>query len=146
MPFARLLDMEATEIEEGYAVGRLTLEERHAANPESGIAHGGVTYALADTMAGVAVSTLCDSVTPTVDMRIDYLRPSLGEYLEAEAAVVRNGGHLATVDVDVTNDDGDLVATARGTFKCSGAPGDSPWEEGRDFAAERRDTRESVDR
>lgn len=130
MPFARLLGMELLAVEDGHAVGRLELAERHTSNPASGLAHGGVPYALADTVAGAAVSSLNATVTPTVDMRIDYLRPSVGTALRAEADVVRNGNSVATVDVEVTTDEGEVVATARGTYKTSGATGDSPWESG----------------
>jgi len=130
MPFARLLGIELEEAGDGRAVGRLDLEAKHASNPQSGIAHGGVPYALADTVAGAAVSTVTDSVTPTVDMRIDYLQPSVGDHLRAEAEVVREGRTIATVDVTVTDDAGDQVATARGTFKTSGSTGGSPWEAG----------------
>jgi uncharacterized protein (TIGR00369 family) len=130
LPFAQLLDVRITDVGEGRAVGRITLQKKHTSNPESGIAHGGVPYALADTVAGAAVSTLNDGVTPTIDMRIDYLQPSVGEYLEAEAEVVRNGRNVSTVDVDVRNDAAELVATARGTFKTSGSTGSSLWESG----------------
>lgn len=137
LPFARLLDIQVLDAEEGWALGRIDLQEKHASNPESGIAHGGVPYALADTIGGVAMSTVTDSVTPTIDMRIDYLQPSVGTYIEAEAEVVRTGGTVGTVDVEVTNDTDAVVATARGTYKASGSNGDSPWEEGRDGRGDR---------
>lgn len=128
LPFARLLGITMTDVGEGSAVGEIELEEKHTSNPNSGIAHGGVPYALADTVAGAAVSTLNDAVTPTIDMRIDYLQPAVADTLRAEAEVVRNGNTVATVDIEVRTDQGDLVATARGTFKASGSTGDSPWE------------------
>ena len=131
LPFAQLLDIQITDAGEGRAEGRIYLQEKHTSNPESGIAHGGVPYALADTVAGAAAGTVNSGVTPTIDMRIDYLQPSVGAYIEAEAAVVRNGNSVCTVDVEVTNDAGDLVATARGTFKSGGSTGSSPWEAGR---------------
>ncbi|MFB6171418.1 MAG: PaaI family thioesterase [Haloarculaceae archaeon] len=132
LPFARLLDIRITDAGEGRAVGRIDLQEKHTSNPASGIAHGGVPYALADTVAGAAAGSVNASVTPTIDMRIDYLQPSVGEYIEAEAEVVRNGNSVSTVDVEVRDDAGDLVATARGTFKSSGSTGTSPWEADRD--------------
>lgn len=130
MPFAQLLGIELAAADEGRAVGRLPLTEQLTSNPSSGLAHGAVPYALADTVAGAAVSTLNETVTPTVDMRIDYLRPAVGNALEAEAEVVRNGSTVATVDVIVRTETGDVVATARGTFKTSGASGETPWESG----------------
>lgn len=131
VPFVDHLNIEILHIEEGRAVGRVVLEDIHTSNPESGIAHGGVPYALADHTAGAAVGSLTESPVPTIDMRMEYLRPSMGEYLEAEATVVRAGTHIATADVDVTTDEDELTARAHGTFKLSGASGESPWETGR---------------
>ena len=130
VPFARLLGIELNEVDEGLAVASLDLTEEHASNPRSGIVHGGVPYTLADTVAGIAASTLCEGVAPTIDMRIDYLKPTLGGSLRAEAGVVRSGSSVSTVDIEVTNGQADLIATARGTFKTGGSGGDSPWEAG----------------
>jgi len=129
-PFVDHLNIEILEHENGRAVGRIVLEEIHSANPESGIAHGGVPYALADHTAGAAVGSLTQGPVPTIDMRMEYLRPSVGEFIEATAEVVRAGTDIATADVDVRTDEGTLVARARGTFKFSGQTGDSPWEAG----------------
>jgi len=128
VPFTELLDIQVIERGEGYAAGRVPLEDKHSSTPESGVAHGGVPYALADHVAGTAVSTLVDGPCPTIDMRIDYQRPSLGEFLRAEARVQRNGNTVTSVDVTVTNDAGAVIAEARGTFKSGGAPEDSPWD------------------
>ena len=50
MPFNDHLGIELLEAEDGRAVGRLELAAEHSSNPETLIAHGGVTYALADTV------------------------------------------------------------------------------------------------
>jgi uncharacterized protein (TIGR00369 family) len=67
------------------------------------------------------------TVTPTIDMRIDYLSPATGGTLYADAEVIRNGNNVATVEVDVTDDDGTDIATARGTYKTGGGDGASAW-------------------
>ena len=127
MPFNDHLGVELLEAEDGRATGRLELSPEHSSSPDRMIAHGGVTYALADTIAGAAVVSANYAVTPTIDMRIDYLAPATGGTLHAEAEVVRNGNSVATVEVVVTDDDGEEVATARGTYKSGGGRGDSPW-------------------
>lgn len=127
LPFVKLLGMSFDEFGDGYARGHLEMREEFTSNPHTGIAHGAVPYALADTVGGAAASTVAESVTPTMDMRIDYLRPSVAEELHAEATVVRVGSTVATVDVDVTNESDELLATARGTYKVSGGSGSSPW-------------------
>ncbi len=130
MPFVEELGIEVTEAVDGHAEGVLPLRPEHTSNPHGGVAHGGVTYSLADTVGGAAVISVIEDVAPTVDMRIDYLAPATGD-LTAEADVVRHGGSVAVVNVEV-GADGQHVATARGVYKTGGGDGESPWTEGFD--------------
>jgi uncharacterized protein (TIGR00369 family) len=127
MPFNEYLGVELLEAADGHAVGRLELAEEHSSNPETVVAHGGVTYALADTVAGAAAVSANDAVTPTVNMRIDYLAPATGGTLRAEADLLRDGDGVAMAAVDVTDGDGTTIATARGTYKAAGGRGESAW-------------------
>ena len=127
MPFNDRLGIELLDAEDGHAKGELELSSEHSSNPNTMIAHGGVTYALADTIAGAAAVSANYTVTPTIDMRIDYLSPATGGTLYADAEVIRNGNNVATVEVDVTDDDGTDIATARGTYKTGGGDGASAW-------------------
>ncbi len=128
IPFNNHLGLEITSAENGTAAGHLELAPEHSSHPDQQIVHGGVTYSLADTVAGAAVVSLNHSVTPTIDMRIDYLAPAVGSALYAEAEVLRNGENVATVAVDVTDDDGTKIATARGVYKTGGGDGSSAWQ------------------
>lgn len=134
IPFVEELGMEITTVEDGHAEARLPLRAEHSSNPMSNIAHGGVTYSLADTVGGAAVVSLSGTISPTVDMRMDYLAPATND-LQAEAEVVRNGGSVAVVDVEVHDADGHHVASARGTYKTDGEGDGSPWTEGVDDEA-----------
>ena len=129
MPFNDHLGIELLEAEDGRAVGRLELAAEHSSNPRTLVAHGGVTYALADSVGGAAAVSVNRGVTPTVDMRIDYLAPATGGELLAEASLVRNGDGVATVEVEVTDGDGTAVATASGTYKTGGGKGGGAWRE-----------------
>ncbi|KAB1189879.1 hotdog fold thioesterase [Haloferax sp. MBLA0076] len=117
MPFARLLGVEITDVEDGHAEGYIEMREDLSWNADRVMAHGGVTFTLADTVGGAALVSRVDQPVPTIDMRIDYLSAGTGD-LRAEADVVRLGGDVGTVDVDVyaTTDD-TLIATARGVYK-----------------------------
>ncbi|WP_435064564.1 PaaI family thioesterase [Halobaculum sp. EA56] len=126
MPFAEHLGMEVTAASDGRAVVELALREEHSSVPGRRVAHGGVTYALADTAAGAAVISLHHKPTPTVDMRIDYLAPATDD-LRAEATVVRDGGGVATAEVTVEDAAGTHVADARGTFKTGGGDDGGAW-------------------
>ncbi|WP_257297464.1 PaaI family thioesterase [Haloarchaeobius sp. FL176] len=117
MPFADLLGVEVTEAADGHAEGQLEMREGLSWNADQLMAHGGVTFTLADTVGGAALVSLVDQPVPTIDMRIDYLDAGTGD-LYAEADVVRCGGDVGTVDVDVfTAEDDTLIADARGVYK-----------------------------
>ena len=130
MPFGDLLGIEVREIGDGRAVGELELSVEHSSSPETLVAHGGVTYALADTLGGAAVISASGTVAPTIDMRIDYLSPATGGVLRAEAEVVRNGSDVAAVEVAITDGDGTEIATAHGTYKSGGVEDGAAWLDG----------------
>lgn len=116
MPFADLLGIEVTAVEDGHAEGRVTVTEELSWNEDRVMAHGGVTFTLADTVGGAALVSLVDQPVPTIDMRIDYLSAGSGD-LHASADVVRCGSDVGVVDVDVFDEDDELVADARGVYK-----------------------------
>lgn len=126
-PFVEHLGIELTEAEDGYAEGRLPFSDEMRSNNFGSVAHGGATYALADTVGGAAAISLAGDVTPTVDMRIDYLAPATSD-LTATAEVIRFGSSLAMVQVDIHDEDGERVATAQGTYKTGGQGDATPWK------------------
>ena len=117
MPFADLLGIEVTTVEDGHAEGRIEMREELSWNEDRVRAHGGVTFTLADTVGGAALVSLVDQPVPTIDMRIDSLEAGTGD-LYAEADVVREGGDIGVADVDVfAADDDTQIADARGVYK-----------------------------
>jgi uncharacterized protein (TIGR00369 family) len=116
MPFANLLGIEVTEAEDGHAEGWIEMREELSWNQDRLMAHGGVTYTLADTVGGAALVSLVDQPVPTIDMRMDYLNAGTGN-LHAEADVVRCGSDVGVVDVVVYAEDDTQLADARGVYK-----------------------------
>ena len=117
MPFADMLGVEVTEAADGHAEGYLEMREELSWNEDRGMAHGGVTFTLADTVGGAALVSVVDQPVPTIDMRIDYLGVASGD-IRAEADAVGEVGDIGTVDVDVySTEDGTHLATARGVYK-----------------------------
>ena len=53
---------------------------------------------------------------PTINIRIDYLKPAVGDALTAVARVRRTGRTVTVVDIDVMNEQDQLVALGRGTY------------------------------
>lgn len=116
MPFARLLGVELLEADDGYASGRISMQDSLSWNPDELMAHGGVTFTLADTIGGAALVSLVDQPVPTIDMRIDYLAAARGD-LTAEAEVVRLGGTVGVSEVTVTDEEESDIARAVGVYK-----------------------------
>ena len=123
-PFCQLLGIEVTAVEAGHARGELELHNALSSTPDHLVAPGGVVFALADTVGGVALAELVDEMSPTIDMRIDYLRPATSD-LVAKAEVRRHGEDTAVVDVVVHGTE-EPVAIARGVFK-PGVDEDGTW-------------------
>jgi uncharacterized protein (TIGR00369 family) len=72
--------------------------------------HGGVIATLIDLAGHAAVAVRIGKMAPTIDLRIDYLRPSTGESIIARARLLKAGSMLAHVDIDVTDTRGRLIA------------------------------------
>lgn len=128
MPFNDHLGIEVTEASDGYAEAKLPFSDDLRSHHFGSVAHGGATYSLADTTGGAAVISLAGDVTPTVDMRIEYLSPSTTD-LTASAEVIRHGENLSIAHVEVHDASGERVATAQGTYKASGQGDETPWGE-----------------
>lgn len=78
--------------------------------------HGGPLAAFIDTVGDFAIGIVVGGGVPTVNLRVDYLRPAIGDALTATARVRRAGKTYAVVDIDVLQPDGKLVAIGRGTY------------------------------
>ncbi len=87
--------------------------ERGAA---SGQWHGGPLAAVIDTVGDFAVGMLLGRGLPTINFRVDYLRPAVNTALTAVARVRRNGRSVGVADVDLYNDQGALVAIGRASY------------------------------
>ncbi|WP_024507244.1 PaaI family thioesterase [Bradyrhizobium sp. ARR65] len=78
--------------------------------------HGGVIASLIDTAGDFAVGMMVGRGLPTVNFRVDYLRPAIDTALIAVARVRRAGKSVGVADVDVFDEKGSLLAVGRGTY------------------------------
>ena len=78
----------------------------------AGQAHGGAIATLIDSTATYACCIMLGRAVPTINLRVDYLRPAGGEEMVATATVRRAGRTVSVVDVDVMAG-GKLVAIGR---------------------------------
>jgi uncharacterized protein (TIGR00369 family) len=101
---------------------------------QHGRLHGGVISATLDAMGGFALMVAigekhADETTAqvlhrfakmgTIDLRIDYLRPGIGEHFIASAEVTRLGGRIGSTQMRLINDQGVLVATGAAAYVIS---------------------------
>jgi len=78
--------------------------------------HGGPIAAVIDTVGDYALVMLLGRPLPTLNFRVDYLRPAINTALVVTAQVRRNGKTVGVVDVDVANEAGILLAIGRATY------------------------------
>ena len=78
--------------------------------------HGGPIASFVDTVGDFAIGMLLGGGVPTINIRIDYLKPAVGDALVAVARVRRTGRTVTVVDIDVLNEQDSLVAIGRGTY------------------------------
>ena len=78
--------------------------------------HGGPIAAIIDTVGDYALVMLLGRPLPTVNFRVDYLRPAIDTALVVTATVRRSGKLVGIVDIDVANETGQLVAVGRATY------------------------------
>lgn len=95
------LDLRVAEVDEGEATIVLPYREELIGNPKIPAIHGGILAGLIDLAGGAATFTVCNAPTPTIDLRIDYVRPALERDTVAVAEIVNAGSTIAFVDVDV---------------------------------------------
>lgn len=117
-PFLAFLRLRAVALDHDAA----TLTVSMAMRPElerrlgTGQFHGGPIAAFIDSVGDYAIGMALGGGVPTINLRIDYLRPAVGGSLTGTARVRRAGRTVALVDVDVYDEQQTLVAVGRGTY------------------------------
>ena len=87
------IGIEAIGLEPNKMIMKSEYHDDLIGNPDTGVIHGGVITSLLDTTCGFAAATALGhlGLTPTIDLRIDYMRSAKpGLPIIAEAEVYRN--------------------------------------------------------
>ena len=82
----------------------------------SGQWHGGPIACLVDTAGCYASMMVLGYGIPTINIRVDYLRPAIDTDLVAVATVRKAGRSVTVADVDVLDTNGKLLAIGRCTY------------------------------
>jgi uncharacterized protein (TIGR00369 family) len=117
-PFQGLLGLRL----ESFDVNAQTLTLRSVFGPlveratGTGQYHGGVIASLIDIAGDFALIAVLGYGVPTINFRVDYLRPAMHSDLLAVARVRRAGRTVGVVDIDVSDSSGRLIALGRGCY------------------------------
>ena len=124
-PFMRFLGLQIVRAEKGLVEIRLPFREEFRRHDGSDWLHGGVISALADIAGDYAVITEAGAGVPTIDMRVDYLRPARQGDLIATGRTVRVGKTISVADVEIRDASGTVVAVGRACY-ASPRPKETP--------------------
>jgi len=129
--FNRVLGLKITDLTPERVRARIDMRNELVGHYSFNRVHGGVISAGLDAMGGLAVMAAIGArhmdETPTerlhrfgklgtIDLRIDYLRPGLGEYFELRAEVMRLGSRVASTRMEFLSADGTLLSTGAAAY------------------------------
>ena len=117
-PFIAFMRMRAKSVEPEAetVVLEMPMRPEFERGKGTGQYHGGVIATFIDVAGDFAVALVVGGPVPTINLRVDYLRPATRTALTATARVRRAGRTVGVVDIDVHDDNGKLVAVGRGTY------------------------------
>jgi uncharacterized protein (TIGR00369 family) len=114
-PVHRWLALDIEKAPRGVAL-HTQLDDRLAQAETGQTAHGGIVATLLDTAATFALIAESGHDWTTVDLRIDYLRPTPLHRVTVVGEVVRLGRRIGRASSSLTDQNGKLCAVAIGTF------------------------------
>jgi uncharacterized protein (TIGR00369 family) len=125
IPFNMLLGVKLTRVHRDGVTIECAL--RHELTNSAGVAHGGVTAAMADVAVGMAINRHFGGKRriTTVEMKINYFRSASEGNIFARSHLLRIGSTLSVGSVDLTDAKGNLIGTALVTYMFLDARGTS---------------------
>ena len=116
----RDMGIEVSVTEPGAASASFEVHDRMVNGHD--ICHGGYIFALADSAFAYACNSY-NRVTVAASAGIEFVRPArLGDKLTARAQESHRGGRTGLYDIEVSNQDGEIVAFFRGRSYATSQP------------------------
>lgn len=106
----------AYDADAGRLTVRLPYRDAYARIPDIGDYHGGVLASVLDVVGTFACMLKCKAMTPTMNLRTDFLKAPVKCDLIVTANVLRSGRKVAVADISATDDVGTLYAVGRGSW------------------------------
>jgi uncharacterized protein (TIGR00369 family) len=129
--FNSVLGLKIVELRPERVVGRIAMRPELVGHYSFNRLHGGVVSAGLDAMGGLAVMAAIGArhmdelpaqrlqrfgKLGTIDLRIDYLRPAIGESFELRAEVLRLGSRVASTRMEFLGAEGKLLSSGAGAY------------------------------
>ena len=116
--FSRWLGIEILDVKEGYC--KLQMKMREEMTNGFNIAHGGISYSLADSALAFASNARGDHAL-SIETSIAHTRPAhTGDLLFAEAIEKSHTRRFGIYEVQITNERDELIALFKGTIYRTG--------------------------
>lgn len=134
MPFNRILGIEVLSLHHDRPELRFDMRPDLVGNYVRNMLHGGVISSVLDVTGGLVaflgvqqklkgkpVEEVLERFARigTIDLRIDYLRPGLGEWFLARGFPLRTGNRVAVTRMELFNDKNDLIAVGTAAYTVS---------------------------
>ncbi|MGA0843067.1 MAG: thioesterase family protein [Arenicellales bacterium] len=134
IPFNRVLGLRVESLDGSDVAVRFDMRDELVGNFTRGNLHGGVISSVLDVVGGLVaflallkregVTSLEDeaekfSKLGTIDLRVDYLRPGIGEIFCAKGFVLRAGRKVAVTRMELHNEADSLIAVGTGAYSIS---------------------------
>ena len=131
LPFNRMLGIKVLSLEGGTPRLGIQMRDDLVGNYVRGSLHGGVISAVIDVTGGLAAFMSLHRKSGdetrevrierfgklgTIDLRVDYLRPGLGDRFESVGLVLRAGHKVAVTRIELKNDRDQLIAVGTGAY------------------------------
>ena len=120
VPHGRELGMQVVSVDQGQVCMRLTPQSWMFAQEDTKEICTSLLYSLADSAGGLAVIAGAMELMPiaTLDLRMDYLRPAIGDRALSAVATCRHlSDDVAFIHCDILSEGNrELLATANATF------------------------------
>ena len=129
--FNQVLGLKIDSIAPERVVAHITMKPELVGHYSFNRIHGGVISAGLDAMGGLAVMAAIGArhmdepplqrlhrfaKLGTIDLRVDYLRPGIGEHFELRAEVMRLGSRVASTRMEFLGADGKLLSTGSAAY------------------------------
>ncbi len=131
IPFNKVIGLQIVALGDDSVKLKFAMQDQLIGNHVRGILHGGVISSAIDVTGGLAaimgVWKRMQDATPrkmkssvaklgTIDLRVDYLRPGVGDWFFCTGYTLRDGSKVTVARIELHNDKNALIAVGTGSY------------------------------